>query len=213
MTDGSRITMDEVKANPLFSMSTDCLFMSVRIANAFSAENVVFVAQLIQKSEGDFTKLKNFGRQSIRELKSVLGKVGLSLNTKIVDKPPEEEFLAILASRHEEANALAKQNYYELAKFRFTGGQMVPAEQGSDAQADFRAAQLEAVRAPAATPRPDSGLQNEVRELVAERSEQDIVKGFRQASELLGTVAGLLPDPKFRKQLQKLMLKHQAPKQ
>ncbi|MFC1482316.1 DNA-directed RNA polymerase subunit alpha [Myxococcota bacterium] len=72
--------------------SVDELELSVRSANCLQNANIKFIGQLVQKTEADMLKTKNFGRKSLKEIKEILAEMGLSLGMKIdgwpIDGPP-----------------------------------------------------------------------------------------------------------------------------
>ncbi|NPA49749.1 MAG: DNA-directed RNA polymerase subunit alpha [Thermodesulfobacteria bacterium] len=69
----------------------DELELSVRSANCLKNANIRYIGELVQKTESEMLKTKNFGRKSLNELKKVLEKMGLSFGMEIPDwKPPEE---------------------------------------------------------------------------------------------------------------------------
>ena len=70
--------------------SVDELELSVRAANCLQAANIRFIGELVQRSETEMLKTKNFGRKSLREIKDILANMGLSLGMKIDNWPPRE---------------------------------------------------------------------------------------------------------------------------
>jgi DNA-directed RNA polymerase subunit alpha len=67
--------------------SVDELELSVRAANCLKNANIHLIGELIQKSESEMLKTKNFGRKSLNEIKEVLGLMGLQLGVKIENFP------------------------------------------------------------------------------------------------------------------------------
>ena len=65
------------------------LELSVRSANCLKNENVVYIGDLVQKTEADMLKTPNFGRKSLNEIKEQLSQMGLHLGMDIPDWPPE----------------------------------------------------------------------------------------------------------------------------
>ena len=61
------------------------LELSVRTNNCLKAENVIFVGDLVKKTEADMLKFPNFGKKSLTELKKALDMMGLSFGMKIDD--------------------------------------------------------------------------------------------------------------------------------
>lgn len=66
------------------------LELSVRSANCLKKANIRFIGELVQKSEAEMLKTKNFGRKSLNEIKEILGEMGLSLGMDIDNWPPKE---------------------------------------------------------------------------------------------------------------------------
>jgi DNA-directed RNA polymerase subunit alpha len=63
------------------------LELSVRSANCLKNAEITMIGELVQKTEGEMLKTKNFGRKSLNEIKTILSEMGLSLGMKI-DKFP-----------------------------------------------------------------------------------------------------------------------------
>ena len=63
------------------------LELSVRSANCLKNAEITMIGELVQKTEGEMLKTKNFGRKSLNEIKTILTEMGLSLGMKI-DKFP-----------------------------------------------------------------------------------------------------------------------------
>jgi DNA-directed RNA polymerase subunit alpha len=68
--------------------SVNELELSVRAANCLKNANIKTIADLVQKSEGEMLKTKNFGKKSLNEIKEILSEMGLSLGTKIDTASP-----------------------------------------------------------------------------------------------------------------------------
>ena len=67
----------------------DELELSVRSANCLKNDNIIYIGDLVQKSETDMLRTPNFGRKSLNEIKEVLTQMGLHLGMDIPDWPPE----------------------------------------------------------------------------------------------------------------------------
>jgi DNA-directed RNA polymerase subunit alpha len=61
----------------------DDLELSVRSANCLYFEGILYVGELVQKTELDLLKLRHFGRKSLKEVKECLQEMGLSLGMKL----------------------------------------------------------------------------------------------------------------------------------
>ena len=68
----------------------DELELSVRSANCLKKANIRFIGELVQRSEAEMLKTKNFGRKSLNEIREILSEMGLSLGMKIDSWPPRE---------------------------------------------------------------------------------------------------------------------------
>ncbi|MGE4234508.1 MAG: DNA-directed RNA polymerase subunit alpha [Bacteriovoracia bacterium] len=69
--------------NPNLYRSVDELELSVRSANCLQNANIKYIYELVQRTEGEMLKTKNFGRKSLNEIKDILGEMGLSLGMKL----------------------------------------------------------------------------------------------------------------------------------
>ena len=78
----------------------DELELSVRSANCLKNDNIVYIGDLVQKTEGEMLRTPNFGRKSLNEIKEVLATMGLHLGMEIPGWPPEN--IEELAKRLEE---------------------------------------------------------------------------------------------------------------
>jgi len=67
------------------------LNFSVRSANCLQSADLKYVGELVQKTENDLLKTKNFGRKSLNEIKETLHSMGLELGMKLDNYPPREE--------------------------------------------------------------------------------------------------------------------------
>ena len=68
----------------------DSLELSVRSANCLQNANLRYLGELVQKSEAEMLKTKNFGRKSLKEIKDILGEMGLALGMHIEGFDPEK---------------------------------------------------------------------------------------------------------------------------
>ena len=67
----------------------DELELSVRSANCLKNDNIVYIGDLIQKTEAEMLRTPNFGRKSLNEIKEVLAQLGLHLGVEVPNWPPE----------------------------------------------------------------------------------------------------------------------------
>ncbi len=79
----------ELPFNPALLKKVDELELSVRSANCLKNDNIVYIGDLIQKTEGEMLRTPNFGRKSLNEIKEVLGVMGLHLGMDVPNWPPE----------------------------------------------------------------------------------------------------------------------------
>ena len=86
--------------NPALLKKVDELELSVRSANCLKNDNIVYIGDLIQKTEAEMLRTPNFGRKSLNEIKEVLSSMGLRLGMDIPGWPPEN--IEELAKRFEE---------------------------------------------------------------------------------------------------------------
>ncbi len=78
---GSEDLSDEVNKNLYRSVNE--LELSVRAANCLKNANIKTIADLVQKTEAEMLKTKNFGKKSLNEIKEILTEMGLSLGMKV----------------------------------------------------------------------------------------------------------------------------------
>ncbi len=69
--------------NPNLYRSVDELELSVRSANCLQNASIKYIYELVQKTEAEMLKTKNFGRKSLNEIKDILSEMGLSLGMKL----------------------------------------------------------------------------------------------------------------------------------
>jgi len=79
----------ELDFNPALLRKVDELELSVRSANCLKNDNIVYIGDLIQKSEAEMLRTPNFGRKSLNEIKEVLAVMGLHLGMDAPNWPPE----------------------------------------------------------------------------------------------------------------------------
>ena len=74
---------EEEKLNQNLFRPVSELELSVRSANCLKNANITYIGELVQKTEAEMLKTKNFGRKSLNEIKSILEEMGLSLGMKL----------------------------------------------------------------------------------------------------------------------------------
>jgi DNA-directed RNA polymerase subunit alpha len=82
-------THPELEFNVALLKKVDELELSVRSANCLKNDNIVYIGDLIQKSEAEMLRTPNFGRKSLNEIKEVLAQMGLHLGMEVPNWPPE----------------------------------------------------------------------------------------------------------------------------
>ncbi len=78
------------------------LELSVRSANCLKNANITLIGELVQKSENEMLKTKNFGRKSLNEIKEILAEMGLSLGMKLDNFPGGGEKAELQAGNEDE---------------------------------------------------------------------------------------------------------------
>ncbi len=88
-----RLRAEEPRAELPFNANllrkVDELELSVRSANCLKNDNIIYIGDLVQKTEQEMLRTPNFGRKSLNEIKEVLATMGLSLGMHVPDWPPE----------------------------------------------------------------------------------------------------------------------------
>ena len=99
------VTETESVPEPMFNKNllrkVDELELSVRSANCLKNDNIIYIGDLVQKTEQEMLRTPNFGRKSLNEIKEVLTHMDLALGVEITDWPPEN--VEELAKRLEES--------------------------------------------------------------------------------------------------------------
>ena len=91
---------DGMAINPLYLKKVEELELSVRSANCLKNDNIVYIGDLVQKTEAEMLRTPNFGRKSLNEIKEVLSGMGLHLGMDVEEWPPEN--IDDLAKRFED---------------------------------------------------------------------------------------------------------------
>jgi DNA-directed RNA polymerase subunit alpha len=88
------VSEEQARLNENLWKSVDELELSVRSANCLQNANIRYIGELVQKTESEMLKTKNFGRKSLKEIKEILAEMGLSLGMKLEgwpgDGPPKK---------------------------------------------------------------------------------------------------------------------------
>src|SRR3546814_676086 len=79
----------ELPFNKNLLRKVDELELSVRSANCLKNDNIVYIGDLVQKTEAEMLRTPNFGRKSLNEIKEVLAQMGLHLGMEIPNWPPD----------------------------------------------------------------------------------------------------------------------------
>ncbi len=80
---------DDLPFNRNLLRKVDELELSVRSANCLKNDNIVYIGDLVQKTEQEMLRTPNFGRKSLNEIKEVLSSMGLALGMNVTTWPPE----------------------------------------------------------------------------------------------------------------------------
>ena len=91
-------THPRTELNDNLFRNVDELELSVRASNCLKTANIRTIADLVQKTEAELLKTKNFGKKSLNEIKTILGEMGLSLGMRL-----DAEELERLRSQFERA--------------------------------------------------------------------------------------------------------------
>ncbi len=91
---------EELAFSPYLLKKVEELELSVRSANCLKNDNIVYIGDLVQKSESEMLKTPNFGRKSLNEIKEVLNNMGLRFGMDVLEWPPEN--IEDLARRFED---------------------------------------------------------------------------------------------------------------
>jgi DNA-directed RNA polymerase subunit alpha len=98
--DESLESVENLSFDPNLLKKVDELELSVRSQNCLKNDNIVYIGDLVCKTEGEMLKTPNFGRKSLNEIKEVLSNLGLKFGMEVPEWPPEN--IEELAKRYEE---------------------------------------------------------------------------------------------------------------
>jgi DNA-directed RNA polymerase subunit alpha len=79
------------RLNEVLFRPVDELELSVRSANCLQNADIKYIGELVQKTEGEMLRTKNFGRKSLNEIKEILAELGLSFGTRLESFPARKE--------------------------------------------------------------------------------------------------------------------------
>ena len=85
----SEMPKDDLPFSRHLLRKVDELELSVRSANCLKNDNIVYIGDLVQKTEAEMLRTPNFGRKSLNEIKEVLTQMGLHLGMDVANWPPE----------------------------------------------------------------------------------------------------------------------------
>ncbi|MDF2604191.1 DNA-directed RNA polymerase subunit alpha [Sphingomonas sp.] len=86
---GAEPVSDTQQINRYLLKKVDELELSVRSANCLKNDNIIYIGDLVGKTEAEMLRTPNFGRKSLNEIKEVLSSMGLRLGMEIPGWPPE----------------------------------------------------------------------------------------------------------------------------
>lgn len=92
--------MEELPFNYVLLKKVDELELSVRSQNCLKNDNIVYIGDLVARTEAEMLKTPNFGRKSLNEIKEILSSFGLKFGMEVKGWPPED--LAELAKKYED---------------------------------------------------------------------------------------------------------------
>ncbi|MBY0533339.1 DNA-directed RNA polymerase subunit alpha [Candidatus Megaera venefica] len=94
-------TKEELEYNPILLKKVDELELSVRSRNCLQNDNIVYIGDLVNKTEAEMLRTQNFGRKSLNEIKDVLEKFKLKFGMEVSGWPPEN--IEELAKKYEDS--------------------------------------------------------------------------------------------------------------
>jgi len=87
-TEEEAVEDEEDQIDPALLRPVDELELTVRSANCLKAEEVMYIGDLVQKTEVELLRTPNLGKKSLTEIKEILESNGLSLGMKLENWPP-----------------------------------------------------------------------------------------------------------------------------
>lgn len=96
-----QVKTDTLPFSPYLLKRVDELELSVRSANCLKNDNIIYIGDLVKRTEADMLRTPNFGRKSLNEIKEILAKFGLRFGMDVPDWPPEN--IHELSKRYEDS--------------------------------------------------------------------------------------------------------------
>lgn len=96
-----QVKTDALPFSPYLLKRVDELELSVRSANCLENDNIIYIGDLVKRTESDMLRTPNFGRKSLNEIKEILAKFNLRFGMDVPDWPPEN--IQELSKRYEDS--------------------------------------------------------------------------------------------------------------
>ncbi|MCC8461873.1 MAG: DNA-directed RNA polymerase subunit alpha [Rickettsia endosymbiont of Ecitomorpha arachnoides] len=96
-----QVKTDALPFSPYLLKGVDELELSVRSANCLKNDNIIYIGDLVKRTESDMLRTPNFGRKSLNEIKEILAKFNLRFGMDVPDWPPEN--IQELSKRYEDS--------------------------------------------------------------------------------------------------------------
>ncbi|AFB26608.1 MULTISPECIES: DNA-directed RNA polymerase subunit alpha [spotted fever group] len=96
-----QVKTDALPFSPYLLKRVDELELSVRSANCLKNDNIIYIGDLVKRTEADMLRTPNFGRKSLNEIKEILAKFNLRFGMDVPDWPPEN--MQELSKRYEDS--------------------------------------------------------------------------------------------------------------
>ncbi|MGX6960039.1 MAG: DNA-directed RNA polymerase subunit alpha [Rickettsia endosymbiont of Pentastiridius leporinus] len=96
-----KIKTDALPFSPYLLKRVDELELSFRSANCLKNDNIIYIGDLVKRTESDMLRTPNFGRKSLNEIKEILAKFNLRFGMDVPDWPPEN--IHELSKRYEDS--------------------------------------------------------------------------------------------------------------
>jgi len=91
---------EELSFNPVLLKKVEELELSVRSSNCLKEANIIYIGDIVRKTEAEMLRTPNFGRKSLNEIKEILSKYSLKFGMTVVGWPPEN--IQELSTRYED---------------------------------------------------------------------------------------------------------------